>query len=130
MAFERRMCRVLCACGSQLVSVLACFLVKGVYTYTNFTPITCKDVHTHTISLARLHDVMQLSCVPFGRLHAPSAMRVLSAQEAAGPCLMELESGCIQGLMDSAIHASTQPLAAALRTVRGNEVGMDRALET
>jgi condensin-2 complex subunit G2 len=36
---------------------------------------------------------------------------------SAGPCVAEMEYGCVQGLLKAALHASTPQLAASLRTV-------------
>lgn len=53
---------------------------------------------------------------------------------ANGACLLEIQDGCIQALMEAAIYASTQPMAAAVRRVlnglhcQKHQPGVDRML--
>ncbi|GAX76009.1 hypothetical protein CEUSTIGMA_g3452.t1 [Chlamydomonas eustigma] len=58
--------------------------------------------------------------IPSGRrtvLEAYGEIIFRAWREASGPCLLEVESSCIQEVMKAAIYASTPALAGALRQV-------------
>ncbi|KAK3244146.1 hypothetical protein CYMTET_46231 [Cymbomonas tetramitiformis] len=60
--------------------------------------------------------------IPSGRrsiLEAYGEILFRAWRNATGPCLAELEYGCMQGLMKAALHASTPAMGAALRRVLG-----------